>query len=137
MDIGKRLKEIRVKKNMTLSDIANKINSSTGFLSDIEHGKSIPSLLKLEAICNALGVELYSFFKTDDNNESTDISQIFRYIYDNVSESKLPISALVIKELINKKYIKEDETIPKNIQALLMETINLQTKLDNITKKNT
>jgi transcriptional regulator with XRE-family HTH domain len=42
--IGKRLKDIRKKNNLTINELAFKANVSNGLVSRIENGRTIPSL---------------------------------------------------------------------------------------------
>lgn len=62
MDIGKRIKNIRLSKEINASRLASKAFISQSYLSDIETGKSTPSLDKLFTICEALDVSLSEFF---------------------------------------------------------------------------
>lgn len=134
MNIGERLREIRKSKNMTLGEIAKKINSSSGFLSDIENNKSVPSISKLEDICNALNISLETFFKNEDGGNLSS-SEILMDIYNNISDEKeLPLAAQIVKKMIDEDLINEDGTIPPKVQKLLLEAISLQSKLDHIKK---
>lgn len=62
MDIGKRIKNIRKGKNMQANVLAKKAFISQSYLSDIENGRTTPSLDKLTTICDALGITLAEFF---------------------------------------------------------------------------
>lgn len=135
MNIGERLREIRKNKNMTLKDIAKKINTSTGFLSDIENNKSIPSINKLEDICNALNISLGTFFRDVSGDEELSLSEILRDIYNNVPDTELPLAAQIVKKLIDEDLINKDGTIPPKVQKLLLEAISLQSKLEHIKKE--
>ena len=42
--IGKRIKEIRKSSNKTISDIANTAGVTSGLISRIENGRTMPSL---------------------------------------------------------------------------------------------
>ncbi len=42
--IGKRLKDIRKKNNLTINELAFRANVSNGLVSRIENGRTIPSL---------------------------------------------------------------------------------------------
>lgn len=44
MDLGKRIRRWRRKREITLRDLAKALNFSAGFFSDIERGKSKPSV---------------------------------------------------------------------------------------------
>ncbi len=60
--IGKRIKEIRKVGNSTISEIAHKASVTSGLISRIENGRTIPSLPVLLKIISALEVEVVEFF---------------------------------------------------------------------------
>ena len=62
MDIGKRIRNLRKLKNMKVKELAQKAYISQPYLSDIENGRTTPSLDKLTTICDALGITLADFF---------------------------------------------------------------------------
>ncbi|MGN8648149.1 helix-turn-helix domain-containing protein [Gracilibacillus sp. HCP3S3_G5_1] len=62
MDIGKRIKNIRLAKGMKLTEVAKKAFISQPYLSDIENGRTTPSIDKLAAICEVLDTSLSEFF---------------------------------------------------------------------------
>ncbi|MCF3108656.1 XRE family transcriptional regulator [Niabella sp. CC-SYL272] len=61
--IGKRIKEIRKKKGLTINNIAGKADLSNGLISRIENGRTIPSLPVLLSIVNVLDIAVPDFFK--------------------------------------------------------------------------
>ncbi|EDQ05769.1 Transcriptional regulator ClgR [Sulfitobacter indolifex] len=52
--LGRRLRQRRKVRNMSLKDIAAKAQVSVGLISQVERGISMPSVKTLSAICNAL-----------------------------------------------------------------------------------
>ncbi len=60
--IGKHIKELRKKDNLTISDIANRASVTAGLISRIENGRTIPSLPVLLKIISALEAEVADFF---------------------------------------------------------------------------
>jgi len=62
VDIGKRIRNLRKLKNMKVKELAQKAYISQPYLSDIENGRTTPSLDKLTTICDALGITLADFF---------------------------------------------------------------------------
>ncbi len=52
--MGRRMRERRKVRNMSLKDVAAKAGVSVGLISQIERGVSMPSVRSLSAICNAL-----------------------------------------------------------------------------------
>lgn len=60
--IGKRISELRRKKGFTSEQLAYENGISKGYLSDLENGKRLPTLLMLAKIAKALGVGLKDMF---------------------------------------------------------------------------
>ncbi|MCX7884377.1 MAG: XRE family transcriptional regulator [Caloramator sp.] len=67
-DIGKKVKDLRIAKKMTLKDLSEKTNLSTGFLSQLERGLTAVATDSLDNIAKALDVELAYFFSKPKNN---------------------------------------------------------------------
>lgn len=65
MSIGEKLKAARKQKRLTLKEVASVTNLSISYISDIEHGKSLPPIDTLTSLCKALDISMYSFFKED------------------------------------------------------------------------
>lgn len=63
MNIGPHLKNIRLAKNYTLNDVAVKTRMSASLLSQIENGKSSPSLQSLEELLRFYAVNFSDFFR--------------------------------------------------------------------------
>ena len=68
MDIGKRIKQLRIKSDLTLEELASRSELSKGFLSQLERNLTSPSITTLEDITEVLGISLADFFK-DDKDE--------------------------------------------------------------------
>ncbi|MCL6217958.1 helix-turn-helix domain-containing protein [Zunongwangia pacifica] len=62
--IGKRIREIRKEKGLTISTIANNAEVSNGLISKIENGRTIPSLPVLLNIISAIETEVSTFFSS-------------------------------------------------------------------------
>ena len=50
MDIGKKLKELRLQNDLTLNDLASRSELSKGFLSQVERNLTTPSIATWEDI---------------------------------------------------------------------------------------
>ncbi|WP_452600313.1 helix-turn-helix domain-containing protein [Pontimicrobium sp. MEBiC01747] len=61
--IGKRIKSIRKKQGITISDLARDAGVSNGLISRIENGRTIPSLPVLLGLINALSIDTSTFFE--------------------------------------------------------------------------
>lgn len=60
--IGKRIKDIRKNKNLTISTIATSAEVSNGLISRVENGRIVPSLPVLLSIIQALDIDVSEFF---------------------------------------------------------------------------
>jgi len=57
-ELGKRIREIRKKKEMTQEDLAYKAGLDYSYINQIENGKRNPSMEAVEKIAKALGVKV-------------------------------------------------------------------------------
>ena len=62
MDIGQELKELRVRKNLTQEELADRAELSKGFISQIERNLTSPSIATLMDILQCLGTSTAEFF---------------------------------------------------------------------------
>ena len=65
MDIGKKLKDLRIKNDLTLEELASRSELTKGFLSQVERNLTSPSISTLEDLLEALGTNLSEFFQSD------------------------------------------------------------------------
>ena len=71
--LGPRLKEIRLKSGRSLREIARQLKVSPSFVSQIENGKSQPSVATLYSLAKLLGVSVDVLFETSREAEITPI----------------------------------------------------------------
>ncbi len=64
MKIGEHLREMRKSRHFTLQHIAERSGYSISYLSDIEHGRTTPSLICLSAIASVYKLSLDDLFRT-------------------------------------------------------------------------
>lgn len=62
-----RIRELRKKKKITLKEVAEAIDLSPGYLSQIETGKVEPSISVLRKLASYFGVLIVYFFSTETN----------------------------------------------------------------------
>ena len=62
MDIGNKLKELRVLKGLTQEELADRAELSKGFISQLERNLTSPSIATLTDILQCLGTTLGEFF---------------------------------------------------------------------------
>jgi len=63
MNIGSKLKELRIKSNLTQEELGEKCDLTKGFISQIERDLASPSIATLNDILIALGSSLKEFFE--------------------------------------------------------------------------
>ncbi len=68
-NIGRRIRQLRKRYNIRLSDISSKTGISLSSLSLIENGKLIPTLKNLDEIATFFGVHISYFFEDDKNGD--------------------------------------------------------------------
>ena len=71
MDIGNRIKQLRMKKNLTLEELAARCELSKGFLSQLERNLTSLSITTLEDIVEVLGIDLATFFTEETESRVT------------------------------------------------------------------
>ena len=74
MDIGKKIRQLRLQNDLTLEDLASRSELTKGFLSQLERNLTSPSISTLEDILEALGTNLSEFFREEEEEQ---IVQLF------------------------------------------------------------
>ncbi len=69
MDIGSKIKNLRLANDLTLEELANRSELSKGFLSQLERNLTSPSVATLEDILEALGTNLHDFFDKSEDEQ--------------------------------------------------------------------
>lgn len=101
--LGPRLKEIRLKADLSLREVARQLSVSPSFVSQIENGKSQPSVATLYSFAKLLGVPVDVLFESQWNGKTSadtkvDADQISRNVLDAPAdawdESRARISAV-------------------------------------------
>lgn len=73
MEIGKKIKALRIQKNLTQEELADRAELTKGFISQVERDLTSPSIATLVDILQCLGTDLKTFF-----NDSEDKQVVFR-----------------------------------------------------------
>lgn len=69
MEIGKKIKRLRIQKGLTLEELARRSELTKGFLSQLERDLTSPSIATLNDIVEALGSSLADFFKEEKQEQ--------------------------------------------------------------------
>ncbi|MFW5991918.1 MAG: helix-turn-helix domain-containing protein [Halanaerobiaceae bacterium] len=66
--IGKKIREMRLSRNLNLSQVAEKIDKTASYLSQIERGKAEPSISTLREIAGIFDVPIFYFLFENENH---------------------------------------------------------------------
>lgn len=69
MEIGRKIKQLRIQKGLTLEELASRSELTKGFLSQLERDLTSPSIATLNDIVEALGSSLAEFFKEEKQEQ--------------------------------------------------------------------
>lgn len=69
MDIGQKLKELRIAKSLTQEELANRSELTKGFISQLERNLTSPSIATLTDILQCLGTNLNEFFSGGEEEQ--------------------------------------------------------------------
>lgn len=69
IDIGNRIKEIRLAKSMSAKELAISLDVSPSFISAIEKGTKKVSIENLFKLCETMNISMSDFFKTETDLE--------------------------------------------------------------------
>ena len=70
MDIGKRIRQLRIQNDLTLEELASRTELTKGFLSQLERNLASPSIQTLEDITEALGTNMSKFFAEETEEQA-------------------------------------------------------------------
>lgn len=73
--LGEKIKQIRNKKGFSLRELAEKVDLSASFLSQIEQGKASPSIENLKKIANALDVRVSYLIEDEEAKKDTVVTR--------------------------------------------------------------
>ena len=67
MEIGSKIKNLRLQKGLTQEELGDRCELSKAFISLLESDKTSPSMATLEDILNVLGTDFAHFFKEESS----------------------------------------------------------------------
>ena len=75
-EVGKRIGFLRERRKMNRNELANLAGVSPTYIYQLEKGEKSPTVEYLGYICDALGVSLYEFFLSDNNNRIKSVADL-------------------------------------------------------------
>lgn len=116
MQIGEKIKMLRVQHGLTQQELANRCELSKGFISLLESERTSPSISTLVDILECLGTNLKDFF-AEEGNEKITFSQEDYSVLENEnilttwlvpSAQKNAMEPIIVKLLPNAKTEEDD-----------------------------
>lgn len=85
IQIGKRIIELREKRNLSTNKLANIAGISQAYLRQVELGKTNPTIDMLSYIIAAMGISIFEFFDVDNclNHNDIKFMEVFNKFNDN------------------------------------------------------
>ena len=80
-NIGNMIHQIRVEKNLTVEELAKKLNTSVEFVNDIESGIFDAELLKVIELCDFFNISIYEVLNKKNENK---INYIDKNLYESI-----------------------------------------------------
>lgn len=94
MNIGEKLRQLRLQRNLTQEEMADRCELSKGFISQVERDLASPSIATLTDMLECLGSNLKEFF-SESGNEKTVFSQDDMFIKEDAETLNGSITWLV------------------------------------------
>ncbi|MBR1585834.1 MAG: cupin domain-containing protein [Clostridia bacterium] len=94
MDIGDKLRKLRLQRNLTQEEMADRCELSKGFISQVERNLASPSIATLTDMLEALGSNLTEFF-SERGDEKTVFSQSDMFVKEDEETLRGSITWLV------------------------------------------
>ena len=69
MDLGKRIRQLRIRNGLTQAELASRCELTTGFVSQLENNLATPSLPALMDIVEVLGSDMSAFFSEEKETQ--------------------------------------------------------------------
>lgn len=111
MEIGRKIKELRIMKGLTQEELADRSELSKGFISQLERDLTSPSISTLTDILLCLGTDLKEFFSDSEDTQivfrktdyfektDTELRNVIRWIVPNAQKNTMePIFLSIEKD---------------------------------------
>ena len=99
--LGKRIKELRLARNMTQEQLAELVDMGAASLSKIEIGMNHPSDENLEKIADALNVEPYELYMCNHYKDTNDLKNDINKMLENASDDEIRLAYKILNSFLN------------------------------------
>ena len=104
-EIGQRIRSCRKAIGQTQNEIAEKMNLSVNYISDLENGKKNMSILTMASLCKCFGKSSdYFLYGTETSEHPIDLEQVIEFV-PSLSNEQLKRLQTYINSLIALKTI--------------------------------
>jgi len=95
MDIGKKIRALRLGNSLTQEELANRLELTKGYISQLENNLTSPSMQTLFALLEVLGTDIHEFFSKEEEQtyiykkedfyekENVDLKHVISWIVPN------------------------------------------------------
>lgn len=106
MEIGMKIKDLRIKKNIPVSEIASKMNVTPQAIYNYEQGKNKPNIDVLKKYSEILNVELNELLDIETNHfvDREPLNGLSTNFYKNLFEAEKQKTQILEKEI---DYLRE------------------------------
>jgi len=135
MQIGEKIRRLRIEKQLTQEELANRCELSKGFISQLENDLTSPSIATLMDILEILGTNLTEFFSDDSNEritftyddmfetESEDLKYKLMWLVPNAQKNAMEPIMITLEP--GGRYVEEEPHEGEEFGFVLCGTINL------------
>ena len=95
MDIGFKIKELRMERGLTQEELADRAELSKGFISQVENNLTSPSIATLTDILQCLGTDLKDFFNEKNDSE---LKNSIQWIIPNAQKNTMEPILLTLEQ---------------------------------------
>jgi len=90
MNLGERIRKLRIQEHRTLQDVADECGFTKGLLSKIETGKVVPPVATLVKIAQSMGIKVSTLI--EDNDEAETVYTTKRETEENSTRTRVGYS---------------------------------------------
>ena len=135
MEIGEKIRRLRIEKQLTQEELANRCELSKGFISQVENDLTSPSIATLIDILHTLGTNLKELFNDNEaeriifssedmfEKEDEELKYNLKWLVPNAQKNKMEPIMITLEQ--NGRYIKEEPHEGEEFGFVLSGTIYL------------
>lgn len=136
MEIGEKIKSLRIEKQLTQEELANRCELSKGFISQVERDLTSPSIATLRDLLDVLGTNLTEFFSEqnqekvvftkEDTSETSDDNHKYNLIWLISNSQKDSMEPIILTLEESGAYTEDEPHEGEEFGYVLKGTIQLR-----------